>query len=120
MGVCTDNKVAGGHYALLWQERVLHAGNAAFIVVGDVLLFCKGAAHHYLVGRGNILGRAEVVHYQGDFVLVEDLGGAHGLEGPDGKGAGDVIGKNHVKTAVHYLAVADNGFISVSLQNFLR
>lgn len=99
---------------------MLNACHAAFIVVGDVLLFGKLAAHHNLVGRGNVLGRAEVVHNQGDFVLVEHLCGAHGLEGLDGKGACDVIGENHVETAVDDLSVADNGFISVSLQNFLR
>ena len=120
MGVCADDKVAGGNYALLRQEGVLHACDAAFIVMGDILLFGKLAAHHDLVGRGDVLGRAEVIHYQGDFVLVEHLCGAHGLEGPDGKGACDVIGKNHVETAVDDLPVADNGFISVSLQNFLR
>gem|GEM_PF-3935739 len=99
---------------------MLDAAVSALVVMGDVLFGREPAADHHLVGGSDVLLRGEMIHHEGNFVFVKDLGGAHGLEALDGQRTGDVIGQHEVKPAVDDLPVSGDFFVCVFLQNFLR
>ena len=120
VAVRADDHVTGAHQAAFGQQGVFHAAVAAFVIVGDALLLGELAADHHLVGRGDVLLGREVVHDQGDLVLVEHAAGAHALEGFDGQGAGDVIGQHQGQAALDDLSVALDEVVGVGLQDLLR
>jgi hypothetical protein len=61
-----------------------------------------------------------VVAHKGDPVRIEHRVRAHGAEGLDGKGGGDVVGKDEGHPAPDNLPGLANGFVCGALQYLLR
>ena len=80
MAVRADNQIAGRHKAEFRQQGMFHPAIAALVIMGDILVLCKTAADHHLVGGIDVFLRREVVHYKHDLVAVEDPVRAHALE----------------------------------------
>ena len=120
VGVRADNSLAGGHQALFRQQGVLDAHLPHVEVVVDVKPPGEGAALLALGGGLDVLVGCEVVHYQGDFALVEHLVKARRLKLVDRHGGGDVVAQHQVQLRLNELPRPDGRKPRVLGQDFLR
>ena len=95
--VCADHAVARSHQALFGKEGVLDSHITDIKVIFDVVLLCKGAALLALLRCLDILIRCKVIHYQGNFILVEDLVKSCFVKFIDGDRGGDIISQNQIQ-----------------------
>ena len=103
MGVGADHEVAGHHYALLGQQRMLNTHTALLKIVDDLMLMGKIARDLGLLGTLDVLvGRVMVGHEANPLAVKHSSTNlAHRL---DGDGSRNVVGEHQVEVALNQLA----------------
>ena len=89
--VCTDDNVTGNNQSFFRQQSVFNAHLTNVIEVGNFLFVAEIPAHFALSCSLNIFIWGKVIHYHGNFVLVENVIRTEFVEFPDGNRRGNVV-----------------------------
>ncbi|OPY89946.1 MAG: hypothetical protein A4E73_02751 [Syntrophaceae bacterium PtaU1.Bin231] len=96
MAVRPDHEIPGQDNALFGQQRMLHAGVAAFVVMLEALFAGEIPYGFGLHGRADVLVGREMIRHQDHFAAVEDLLSSGLPELADGDRRRDVIAQRDV------------------------
>ena len=119
MGVCADDDFTGQCQTLFGQQGVFHAYAAHVEEVGDVVLMCKIPCGLAKLSGFDVLAGGVVIQYDGDLILIENLGQASLLKLADGHRSGDVVAEHQIQLCLNELAYFHGGQSGVFRQNLL-
>ena len=119
VGVRADDDFTGQRQPLFRQQGVFHAHAAHVKEVGDVVLMRKIPCSLAKLGGFDVLAGGVVIQYDGDFVLIKNLGQASLLKLADGHRSGDVVAEHQIQLCLNELAYFHGGQSGVFRQNLL-